>query len=159
MKPLKRDQAKSTGFASKKNKTFHRKAFCAALHASAHLLDTCDFTEWRVFLEFLKRQKKEEITFKNLICHSLFYWWESDWRALWIWRPLWLVVLQCDMILYKSAIYGGKSCKHRVLTTSWPQLWIVIILLLFCCYFRRENKTFILFKTIEIRKNIRECKS
>ena len=31
---------KCTACASKKNKTFHRKAFYAALHASAHLFDT-----------------------------------------------------------------------------------------------------------------------
>ena len=73
----------------------------------------------------------------------VFYWWESDWRALWIWRPLWLVVLQCDMMLYKSAIYGGKGCKHRVLTTSWPQLWIVMILLLFCWYFWKKRRKFL----------------
>ena len=132
-------------------------SFCKWLFLSSY-----NFTEtlrWRVFLEFWKRQKKEE--FENQkdqkFVLSFFILLMGEWLR--IWRPLWLVVLQCDMILYKSAIYGGKGCKHRVLTTSWPQLWIVIILLLFCCYFRRENKTFILFKTIEIRKIIRECKS
>ena len=33
---------KSTACASKKNKTFHRKAFFAAVHTSTHLFDTCD---------------------------------------------------------------------------------------------------------------------
>ena len=35
------DKAKNTALASKENKTFHRKAFRATLHASAHLFNTC----------------------------------------------------------------------------------------------------------------------
>ena len=33
---------KSTACVSKKNKTFHRKAFFATFHTSTHLFDTCD---------------------------------------------------------------------------------------------------------------------
>ena len=32
---------KSTACVSKKNKTFHRKAFLATFHTSTHLSDTC----------------------------------------------------------------------------------------------------------------------
>ena len=36
---------KSTTCASKKNKTFHRKAFFATFHSSTHLFDTCAFKD------------------------------------------------------------------------------------------------------------------